>query len=62
MDTATQTGRLALPLPNLDIGGGRNLETLTMISVVVGVVGLAVGVVQIVLTLMQIHKGKKNRH
>lgn len=40
---------------------GRNLETLTMISVVVGVAGLAVGVVQIVLTLMQIHKDKENR-
>ena len=58
---ATQTGRLALSLPNLDIRGGRNLDTLTMISVVVGVAGLVVGVVQLVLMLIETKKDRKNR-
>ena len=32
-----------------------------MISVVVGVAGLVVGVVQLVLVIIQSHKGKKDR-
>lgn len=37
------------------------MGTLTMISIVVGVAGLVVGVVQLVLMIIQSHKGKKNR-
>ena len=37
------------------------MNTLTMISVVVGVAGLVVGVVQLVLMFIQIHKSKNNR-
>ncbi len=48
-------------LPNLDIGGGESVNTLTMISIVVGAAGLVVGVVQLVLMLIQIHEDKKNR-
>lgn len=48
-------------MPNLDIRGGRNLDTLTMISVVVGVAGLVVGVVQLVLMLIETKKDRKNR-
>ena len=48
-------------LPNLDMRGGKSLNTLTMISVVVGVAGLVVGVVQLVLVIIQSHKGKKDR-
>ena len=36
------------------------MGTLTMISIVVGVAGLVVGVVQLVLMIIQSHKGKKN--
>ena len=37
------------------------MNTLTMISVVVGAVGLVVGVVQLMLAVIQIHKSRKNR-
>lgn len=37
------------------------MNTLTIISVVVGVVGLVIGVVQIVLTVIQRQKDKENR-
>ena len=37
------------------------MNTLTIISVVVGAAGLVVGVVQLVLMIIQSHKGKKNR-
>ena len=46
-------------LPNLDIRGGKSLNTFTLISVFVGVAGLVVGVVQLVLLLIQMHKDKK---
>ncbi len=46
-------------LPNLDIRGGKTLDTLTIISIVVGVIGLVVGVVQIILTLIESNKSKK---
>lgn len=48
-------------MPNLDVRGGRSLDTLTMISVVVGVAGLVVGVVQLVLMLIETKKDRKNR-
>ena len=48
-------------LPNLDIGGGKSLNTLTIISVVVGVAGLVVGVVQLLLMVIQYQKDKNNR-
>lgn len=48
-------------LPNLDIRGGKSLDTLTIISVVVGVAGLVVGVVQLVLMVIRTHKDRKNR-
>ncbi len=48
-------------LPNLDIGGGESVNTLTMISIVVGAAGLVVGVVQLVLFLIQCRKNKMNR-
>ena len=37
------------------------MNTFTLISVFVGVAGLVVGVVQLVLMLIQIHKDKNNR-
>ena len=37
------------------------MNTLTVISVVVGVVGLVIGVVQLVLTVIQRQKDKKIR-
>ena len=37
------------------------MNTLTVISVVVGVVGLVIGVVQLVLTVIQRQKDKENR-
>ena len=37
------------------------MNTLTMISVVVGVAGLVIGVVQLVLTVIQRQKDKENR-
>ena len=37
------------------------MNTLTMISVVVGAVGLVVGVVQLMLAVIQIHRSRKNR-
>ena len=37
------------------------MNTLTIISVVVGAVGLVVGVVQLMLAVIQIHKSRKNR-
>ena len=37
------------------------MNTLTVISVIVGVTGLVVGVVQLVLMFIQIHKSRKNR-
>ncbi len=37
------------------------MNTFTLISVFVGVAGLVVGVVQLVLLLIQMHKDKKNR-
>ncbi|MBR6234381.1 MAG: hypothetical protein IKR01_00880, partial [Spirochaetales bacterium] len=40
--------------------GGKSLSTLTIISVVVGAAGLVVGIVQLVLMIIQSHKGKKN--
>ena len=46
-------------LPNLDIRGGRTLEALTIISIVVGVIGLVVGFVQIILTPIESNKSKK---
>ena len=48
-------------LPNLDIRGGKSLNTLTVIPVVVGVVGLVIGVVQLVLTVIQRQKDKNIR-
>ena len=38
------------------------MNTLTMISVVVGAAGLVVGIIQLVLYLIQYHENKKNRH
>ena len=35
------------------------MSTLTIISVVVGAAGLVIGVVQLVLMMIQSHKGKK---
>ena len=37
------------------------MSTLTIISVVVGVAGLVVGVVQLVLVIINNHKDKENR-
>ena len=37
------------------------MNTLTIISVVVGAAGLVIGVVQLVLMIIQFHKGKKSR-
>ena len=37
------------------------METLTIISVVVGVAGLLVGLVQLLLPMIRNHKRKKNR-
>lgn len=37
------------------------METLTILSIVVGVAGLLVGVIQIILTLMQYKKNKKEQ-
>ena len=37
------------------------MNTFTLISVFVGVAGLVVGIVQLVLLLIQMHRDKKNR-